>query len=286
MWALAGAVPGQHIEVSFELPPHGVSFGEPFAVTVQRSWAGGEPAPFDDKALAPLSVQLEEAVPLPASGDSGTHAGERRRYRARAFMVGEVRIPAIEFRHRGEVATCTPAPFVVKSVLPEPPGEMEWPGDLRQWPRRGSWHWWVAALVAALLGGVWWWRRPAPAAAEPERVRQPPAHELTFAELAALALPDQHDVAVDAFYAALAEIVRGHTQRRFSLPAQVRTSQEIVAAVPIGTTPLQRCLLACDVVKFGALRPAREAHALARQQAEAFVMATVVAAPASQVQAP
>jgi hypothetical protein len=96
-----------------------------------------------------------------------------RRYRARAYVVGEVRIPAIEFRHGGVVATCTTAPFVVKSVLGEPPGDVEWPGDIREWPQSGSLHWWLAVLVAALLGGVWWWRRPAPAAVEPERLREP-----------------------------------------------------------------------------------------------------------------
>jgi len=270
---IAGAVRAQStpqsIDVAFELPPHGVSFGEPFAVTVRRSWTGGgEPAPFDDKALVPLSVQLEAADSSPA--------GERRRYRARAYVVGEVRIPAIEFRHGGVVATCTTAPFVVKSVLGEPPGDVEWPGDIREWPQSGSLHWWLAVLVAALLGGVWWWRRPAPAAVEPERLREPPAHEVTLAELRAIALPDQHDAAVDAFYAALAEIVRGHTQRRFSLPARVRTSQEIIAAVRIGNAPLQRCLLACDLVKFGAFRPGKQEHDLALQQAEDFVKATIV----------
>jgi len=274
-----GGVRAQSIAVAFELPPHGVSFGEPFAVTVERSWTGGgELEPFDDKALAPLSVQLEEAVSLPAKSPSTV--GERRRYRARAYVVGEVRIPAIEFRIRGRVATCTPAPFAVRSVLPEPPGDIEWPGDIREWPQSGRWHWWLAVLVAVLLGGVWWWRRPAPAAVEPVRVVAPPPHELTLAQLRALVLPDQHDAAVDAFYAALAEIVRGHTQRRFLLPAAVRTSQEIVAAVRLGTAPLQRCLLACDLVKFGAFRPAREAHAVALQQAESFVLGTAVEARA------
>lgn len=269
------------IDVAFELPPHGVSFGEPFAVTVQRTWTGGgELEPFDAKALAPLSVLLEEAVSLPAPTPST--GAERRRYGARAYVVGEVRIPAIEFRHGGKVATCTPAPLAVRSVLPEPPGDIEWPGDAREWPRSGSWHWWLAALLAALFGGVWWWRRPAPAAVEPERVREPPAHEVALAQLGALALPGQHDAAVDAFYVALAEIVRSHTQRRFSVPAPVRTSLEIIAAVRIGVAPLQRCLVACDLVKFGAFRPAREQHAVALQQAEAFVMATIGEAPVSE----
>ena len=260
------------IDVAFELPPHGVSFGEPFAVAVQRSWpSGGEPEAFDDKALAPLSVQLEEAVSLPA--------GERRRYRARAYVVGEVRIPVIEFRHGGKVATCTPAPFAVRSVLPEPPGDIEWPGDALPWPQRRSWHWWLAAVLAALLGGAWWWRRGVPSAKAPVHVPTPPAHERTLAELEALALPA--DAAAPAFYAALAEIVRGHVQRRFALPAPVRTSQEIIAAVRLGKAPLQRCLLACDLVKFGAFRPGQEQHAVALQQAEAFVTATIVPVPAS-----
>ncbi|HEU4420420.1 MAG TPA: hypothetical protein VFT55_15900, partial [Planctomycetota bacterium] len=224
-----GGVRAQSIAVELELPSHGVSFGEPFAVTVERSWALTEPEPFDDKALAPLSVQLEDVVQSGGSGHPWTPIRERRRYRARAYVVGEVRIPSIEFRHRDVVATCTPAPFVVRSVLPEPPGDIEWPGDIREWPQSARWHWWLAVLLPALLAGVWWWRRPASAAVEPQRVPAPPAHELTLAELAALALPAE--AAVGAFYAALAEIVRGHTQRRFSLPAHVRTSQEIIAAV-------------------------------------------------------
>ena len=272
------------IGVAFELPPHGVSFGEPFAVTVERSWSGGgAPEPFDEKTLAPLSVQLEETVAVPASAQRS--AGERRRYRAHAYVVGEVVIAAIGFRHGDRTATCTPPSFVVRSVLPEPPGDIEWPGDVREWPQRGRSLWWLAALLLALLGGVWWWRRSVPAAVEPVRVIAPPAHELALAQLEALAVPGSQAAAIEAFYAALAEIVRGHTQRRFLLPAPVRTSQEIIAAVQLGTAPLQRCLLACDLVKFGAFRPAREAHATALQQAEAFVMATVVV-PANEVPAP
>ena len=281
---ICGGIPAQSIEVAFELPPQGVSFGEPFMVTVERLWALTEPEPFDDKALAPLSVQLEDVVQLGGSGHPWTPIKERRRYRARAYVVGEVRIPPIQFRHRDVVATCTPTPFVVRSVLPEPPGDIEWPGDIREWPQRDRWHWWLAVLLAALLAGVWWWRRPVPAAVEPQRILGPPVHELALAQLRALTPPP--GAAVGAFYAALAEIVRVHTQRRFSLPAHVRTSHEIIAAVRLGTAPLQRCLLACDLVKFGAFQPAQEAHAVALQQAEAFVMATVVEVPAMELPAP
>lgn len=276
---ICGGIPAQSIEVAFELPPQGVSFGEPFAVTVERRWVGGgELEPFDDKALAPLSVVLEDRVVGPPHGHATWLAWERRRYRARAYVVGEVRLPAIEFRYLDRVATCTPAPFVVRSVLPEPPGDIEWPGDVREWPQ-GSWRWWLAVVMAALLVGVWWWRRPAPRAVSPASIPAPPPHELTLAQLKALSLPER-DAAVEAFYAELAEILRGHVLRRFSVPSAVRTSQEILAAVRIGTAELQPCLLACDFVKFGACRPAKEEHAVALQQAEAFVKATIGEVPA------
>ena len=109
----------------------------------------------------------------------------------------------------------------------------------------------------------------------PASIPPPPPHELTLARLSALGLPER-DAEIEAFYAELAEILRGHVQRRFSVPSAVRTSQEILAAVRVGTAELQPCLLACDCVKFGAFRPASAAHAAARQHAEAFVEATIV----------
>ncbi len=268
------------IDVTFDVPQHGVAFGELFELEVVRTWAFVEPDPFDDHALAPLTVQLKSAVAWPLTGSHGTvhEPGERRRYLARAYVVGELRLPRIDVRERGiVVGSCTPQPLAVRSILPEPPGDIEWPGDVRELPRRGGVRWWMAGLLAALVGGVWWWRRPQPSVVAVRAVPAAPTHERTLVELAAMQLPGNDATAIATFYTQLAEILRGHCERRFGVRAAVRTSEELVVAVPLGADALARCLLACDLVKFAAVRPARAQHPEALACATDCVRATIVA---------
>ncbi|MEO6598041.1 MAG: hypothetical protein ABIP94_25130 [Planctomycetota bacterium] len=281
---VGGAVPAQAIEVVCAQPANGLTFGEPFEVTVVRSWSlGMEPEPFDEKVLAPLSVELASEHVESSSSSQGVPSTlvERRRYVAKAYVTGEVRLPPIEFRWRRgdavETSTCTPAPFVVRSVLPEPPGDVEWLGDVREWPVERSRLWWLWVLAAAVGKGLWSrWRRSG-ATTRPTQAPGPAPHALALAQLAALPKPGGANAEIEAFYVQLTDIVRAYSEQRFAVRAAVCTSEELVRRVPLGAEPLQQCLFACDLVKFGARRPATEEHGAARQRAIAFVHATVPA---------
>ncbi|MCA8953377.1 MAG: hypothetical protein KDE27_27945 [Planctomycetes bacterium] len=271
--AAQSAVSGEPaVGVRVELPPDAVEFGREFELAIERSWPVGHAAlPFDPLALLPLA-----AVELGADARQvGERLIETRRFRATAWQVGELALGPFVLKTRdpdgGEhAADSGELQLRVRSALPEPPGELEWPGDVRDRPRPTSWLLPVAVALAALLlgGGVWRWRvrRALPAAEAPG----PTPAELARTELAALALPDQA-AAIEGYYVALAEIVRRFAERRYALRAFVHTSEELVAVVPIGGDPLADCLFACDLVKFAVVRPASAAHTAAKTEALAFV---------------
>jgi hypothetical protein len=56
-----------------------------------------------------------------------------------------------------------------------------------------------------------------------------------------------------------------------------KTTEEVAALVPAGRAELAACLFACDIVKFAAQSPARNAATAARDAAVGFVRATAVA---------
>ncbi|HEX5052544.1 MAG TPA: hypothetical protein VFZ65_12275 [Planctomycetota bacterium] len=281
VFACGGALLAQSVEVAFVLPEQGLSFGADFEVEVARAWpANGEPEPFDERALAPLSLQFVEKRDWPAPPGM---AGDRWRYRARAYVAGELQFAPVRFRYRRgdrtETVRCTPRALLVQSVLPEPPGDVEWPGDVRELPQRGTRLWWLAAACALVGLGLWSrWRRPR-SAAPPPAAPAPAVHTIALAELDALAAPGENAAEIEAFYVQLAEIVRSHSERRFAVRAAVRTSQELVRSVPVGGAELGACLQACDLVKFAARRPTAEGHATARHDAVAYVRASAGALP-------
>jgi hypothetical protein len=229
--------------------------------------------PFDDQALAPLSVTL-----LTAAVDRGQAAVvERRRYEARAFVAGTIELPRIELR-AGQpepgvlLASSMPPPLLVRSSLPDPPGGVEWPGDVRELPQCATAAWWIVPAALALLLGASWWvrprRRPAAVAAAP-----PPAHERTLAALAALR-SRAGTAGAALFHEELSAVVRDHCAHRWGLAAAARTSEELVRAVPVGAVDLRACLSACDFVKFAAAVPPPGGAAAAVEAALAFVRAT------------
>ncbi len=288
-WLLAELLPAQ-FESTITLvgvPAAGVAFAAPFGLVVVRQWSvGWMPQAFDEAALAPLAVELVDS--------SVNHAGggfwsERREYRARATAVGELPEQSITLRWQGstgEISTTTlrrPA-LRVGSILPTPPGELEWAGSVRDLPGPRRWLWAVLALVAGTLGIGWFVmrgrRRPLPAAGLEVGAAAVGPEVAALEALAGLRLPD--DVAaseqVAVFYAELKQVVRDYAARRFVVPAFVRSSEELLALMPAGRAPLGECFSACDGVLFGARRPVTSAHEAARAAAATFVREAAVAA--------
>jgi hypothetical protein len=241
---LAAAVPGQ-VRVAVTEPAGGIVFGQPFELTVTGATAG-----FDEQHLLPLVVER--------LGSPGGPAAPRR-FRARCYVPGEVTL-ALDPTLR----------LVVATSLPEPPGELEWPGD--GWPlpeRRWPAALWLALVALAALAAIVWarlLRRTAPTSATPKP-------DASWSALAALAaLPATGDP--ERFHAQLKSILRRHCRERYAVRAFVRTSEELVASVPRGAGELQHCLGACDLVLFGGARPAAAAADAVHATARAFVAAT------------
>jgi len=257
-----------------------VGFGAPFAIEVRHDVHGARIAePFDEQSLAPAVLRREggEAHTIVASEGRVTRRGVQR-FTARVFASGEVVLPAPVLRVReanGTVHTVTgePTKLAVRSILPDPPGDIEWAGDVRELPGSTAWVWFAAGLLLVGLGAARFLRRrpiavPAPVAVAPG----PPPPEPVLDQLAALHIAADADAAaVTAYYTALAEIVRGYAGRRFSIAAFVRTSEELLRSVAAGGAALAPCLQACDLVKFAALRPVAAAHEATRAAAAQFV---------------
>lgn len=260
--------------------PANLAFGTAFALDVAFTFpAGGEPLPFDEGTAAPLWLALDR---LERSRD-GAREVATWHFTARLLASGDVAVPPLVARARypdGRIvaAQATIGPFAVASRLPEPPGELEWPGDVRDLPRRRWWPW-LLAVGGVAAGAVLWLARRA-------RVAQPPAAAAEVppvvvpgaaarAALAALREPDPSDAAAVLAHAiAVAAIVRGHCGDLGVGAWRSRTSQELVARVPAGRESLQACLQACDLVKFAAHRPTAEGLRALRASADAFVAAS------------
>lgn len=219
LW-LVGSLPAQQ----WTLPSAPVVFGQAFEFTIVV--ASG----FDDAQLLPLQVEL-----LSRTARGGQ---EERRYRARCYEVGEV-ILAVD----------PPQKLTVATSLPDPPGALEWPSDGWEPQAEASSRWWLYAL-AALVGvsAVVLLRRRTQPADVP--VVATSAAE-TWDALAALEELNQSQIVPAAYYLQLKAIVRKHCATRFHLPAEVRTSEELMSALPAAKQALQPCLQTCDMVLFG-----------------------------------
>lgn len=250
-----------------------IAFAEPFVLEVHRAVRSGCTAePFDEQSLAPASLWLEAV--------EGTGLTVHR-YTARVFASGEVVLPAPTMRVREADGTVhriegAPTKLNVRSILPDPPGDIEWAGDVRDLPTPTAW-WWIVLVVVLVGGGVAAsWRQQSTVAPQPPTgPPEPPLHEPVLAELEALQIAADADrAAVTAYYVALAAIVRSYTGRRFGVPALVRTSEELLRSVSTGAELLAPCLQACDLVKFAAARPTSVEHETARALAMRFVRST------------
>ncbi|MFN3240196.1 MAG: hypothetical protein ACE37K_01645 [Planctomycetota bacterium] len=228
--------------------PEQVRFGDAFEVVVESERA------FDEATLLPLEVEVVERRP------SG--AGEVVRLRARCYELGEVTLPLDP-----------PRTLAVATSLPQPPGELEWPANGYQLVGAPPSRWLIAGLTAlTIVFGYGWWRwfaRRLAAKAEPTA-----APVRSWSAVAALQALEVGDGDADAFFLRLKAIVRRHCAERFGMPADVRTSEELLVALPRLRERLSPCLQGCDLALFGPLPPAAEARERSRGHALAFVQAS------------
>jgi hypothetical protein len=255
---LAASLPAQASASYERLPAAGLRFGDAFEVLVRIELGREETCEaLPAAAFLPLQVEL-----LAASDASSTTAvvAQLWRYRAVATHAGPLpeRQLAVPVRaadgQRRELSLQLP-PLAIASVLPEPPGELEWDLPLRalpvaRWP-------WLLALLGVLLGGGLLLRRRAEAPlAPPPLAPREPAAAVALRALAALPLPAAGDAAAaDAFAVALVAILRRFLAEHAGVLAEARTGDELARLWPAVATPLPQCLELCDRVRFAAYCP-------------------------------
>lgn len=258
---LAAALPAQ-ARVDLVVPAAGeLQFGREFVLEVRRTAPRGSVfAPFATARLAPLRVG-EPARRVVAAATSGDDC-EILAFPARCLAAGEVVLPpfadAVRLADgRAVEVACVGLTLQMASLLPEPPGELEWPHEGRELADKAtSYGWWCLSVLGFGLGlGFLAWRRPARAAATAPPVVVDPA-ERAAAQLAAL------DLDGDALpgHAALAEIVREFLAARSGVPVLHLTTEELARLHPQPRGAVQACLGACDLVKFAAHRPDQAAR--------------------------
>lgn len=240
-WLLACGLVAQAVELPAE-----VRFGEAFEVVVDARGA------FDPAQLAPLEVEVLSRV--------GTAGGERLRLRARCYVPGQV-----------ELALDPPRTLTVQSVLVDQPVALEWPSDGYALAEEPASPWLLAGLSAlGALAAFAAWRRVAARAAPAAPAQAAPA----WSAAAALRALDGGEDDLDAFFLELKAIVRRHCAERFGLPAEVRTSEELLRALPRAREPLRPCLTLCDVALFSRLPDRHAETERSRAHALRFVEAT------------
>src|SRR5262245_56929140 len=88
-------IPDQDIAVGVLPGATEVDFGKAFPLTVVRVWRKDlVPREWTEQAFAPLAVQLEDST----RREDEHRIEETRRYRARAFTLGDVTVPALTLR--------------------------------------------------------------------------------------------------------------------------------------------------------------------------------------------
>lgn len=234
------------------LPKGPIVFGEAFELTITST------AAMHEDRLLPLQVELLDRTATPA--------GEQWRYRARCYQLGEVTL-----------ALSPPVTLSVASSLPEPPGDLEWPSQGWQLAADGRSAGLLYGLLAmaAVFVGAWWRfvRRAGASTPVPASTSSPPWDAAL--ELRELVLGDGGE---ETFCQQVKAIVRRHCAQRFGLPAEVRTSEELLALLsslqPYFQPSLQPCLAGCDLLLFGGVLGNREVAAAAHAQALQFVNTT------------
>lgn len=144
-------------------------------------------------------------------------------------------------------------------------------------PEAGHWRWAgpVGVAIAVLVGLVWRWVRRQAAAAAPASPRSEARRRL-----AELTSDGQAPADVEAFYVALADIVRQYLVDAVAVPALAQTSEECLRAVAeqrvlpdAAAEALARFFRVADLVKFARWRPHPAEMTESLRQAEFIIQA-------------
>lgn len=231
-------------------PGEALRVGAPFELEVLARWVAGEaPLELDGKQLAPLHVEtiVREAV----------DGAITWRATVRSYVAGELVLAPVvlQFPRAGGAKAVASAPLVlaIASSLPKPPGELEWPGDVRERPRGvGPWPWLGLAVVA--LGTMAWWRRRSAAPQAAVVVTPATTPDDLAARLRELPLPTDR-AALVPFCQQVKSLLRQHVHVQHRVAADVATSEELCRLPRVGAA-LQPCLQVVDRVLFAAAEPA------------------------------
>lgn len=253
-------VPTDELAIRVESEAYEVRLAEGFPLLVTRSWSKElEPEEWSDETLAPLVVTLEDVW----RPESATHAMERRRYRAYAAELGDVRVlpPLFVAQRRdggGEVVVTGEAlDLRVLPVLPEgDTSEVELPGGmLRPEPPWGALFGGLAVLAAAALVAARAVRSRAVPEPEPAAPDEPPV-AWDVAALRALDAAEAHLADDDPrpLHDAVSGALREYVEVAYGIGDPMETTQEVIAAARADEAPwagrLARILERSDLVRF------------------------------------
>ncbi|PIE22527.1 MAG: hypothetical protein CSA62_11745 [Planctomycetota bacterium] len=285
-----------NLSIDLRVPQNVVGFGAPFPLELLRTWRQGlKPEPWQDTALAPLRVRLLER----RQSQEGGYLRERLRFRAQAFSLEPLLVPAIEFVARdasGRVFRASTLPLhlrVESSLAGRNEVEAEGLAPLLPKASQPAARWPFYALVAGFLCGLLWyaariiarWRRTPPS--PPLIVAPPREHALGELEGRLRALPARKRLdreADRAFHVEVSELLREIVYLGHGVGTPQETTREwlqgLERAAPFEKALIEQvgqALRACDYIKFAAGRSEEDSRYELRQLAASLLNAAMPA---------
>jgi hypothetical protein len=252
----SGPLGHAEVEIRVSGAPDEIAIGRSFPLTVVRVWTRElEPDPWNDAALAPLTVRLEDT----SRREDAVFVEETRRFRAYAFEPGAATVPPIAFAAApasgGAPRTASADGFTIRvkpTLDPKTAGPPELPAEISE---RARWWLWAGGALAALGGAALLVRASAARGrrAEARSATAEVSRKGALERIAALrAQTPRTPEEIEAWHAETSTLVRDFLASTWKIGAHERTTEELMAAWgPAERVALDRSLLACDFVRFG-----------------------------------